>query len=195
VATGGSNVMKRKEHKIINGVSFKECSKCKEWKELTLFRKDKGKWDGLYPYCKECANAKDRNIYKKNPEKKKQAVKDYMEKHPEKYNIYKPYNPKYYSSEKSRLKKRARDMKRRALKKEADLHHQITDEVIKAVLEKYNNCCVYCGENVSEKFHIDHKLPLSRGGGNEIENLALSCPDCNYKKNNKTDIEFVGKPV
>lgn len=186
---------KRKEHKVLNGVSLKECSRCREWKKLTSFRKDKGKWDGLYPYCKKCANIKDRKVYSKNPEKKKQVVRKYAEKHPEKYNFYKPYNPKYYSSEISRLKKRARDMKRRVLKREADSHHQITDKVIKSVLEKYDNRCAYCGEEVLEKFHIDHKLPLSRGGGNEFENLALSCPECNYKKNDKTDIEFVGKAV
>lgn len=63
------------------------------------------------------------------------------------------------------------------------------------ILYKYNFVCAYCEKDVSDDFHIDHKFPLSRGGGNDITNLALSCPTCNYKKNDKTDLEFVGYRV
>ena len=35
-------------------------------------------------------------------------------------------------------------------------------------------------------FHIEHIISLKHGGSSEIENLAFSCPDCNYNKG--TDI-------
>lgn len=43
-------------------------------------------------------------------------------------------------------------------------------------------------------YHIEHLLPVSRGGGNVIENLALACADCNLKKGTQTEKEFRHKP-
>lgn len=43
-------------------------------------------------------------------------------------------------------------------------------------------------------YHIEHLLPVTRGGGNVIENLALACADCNLKKGTQTESEFRQKP-
>lgn len=51
--------------------------------------------------------------------------------------------------------------------------------------------CVYCGVLLSSKYHIDHKLPVSRGGGNELENLQITCPRCNTQKHAKTHEEYL----
>ena len=161
---------------------------------LDDFAKDGSKWDGLRGFCKKCSNEKYRIIYAKNPKKKYDKVLEYQRK-TGRISKYKPYNPKYYSSKKSKEKKLARDMRRRVLKENADLEYKITYLVIERVKEKYSNKCAYCGNDCSIKFHIDHKLPLSRGGGNQFDNLALSCPTCNYKKHDKTDIEFIGHVV
>jgi 5-methylcytosine-specific restriction endonuclease McrA len=32
---------------------------------------------------------------------------------------------------------------------------------------------------------IDHKIPLSKGGSNDVKNLWLVCKDCDKKKRNK----------
>ena len=51
------------------------------------------------------------------------------------------------------------------------------------VLEKYGGRCAYCGIKF-DKMHIDHVVPVSMGGGNEIDNLMPSCQSCNnYKMN------------
>lgn len=184
---------KRKNHIFIDGEELKECGKCKQLKTLDMFPKD-NKWDGLHPYCKNCKKEKDHKTYMKNPQRKYQIVKAYMIK-TGMYFKYKPYNPRYYSSEKSRLKKRARDLKRRVLKKNADLNYKIDNLVIEQIINKYNGKCAYCGQECKEHFHIDHKIPLSRGGDNNFDNLALSCPHCNLSKNDKTDIEYIGHTV
>lgn len=46
--------------------------------------------------------------------------------------------------------------------------------------------CVACGVNlITSGYHIDHKIPLSKGGTNWIDNIQLLCPSCNLSKNNK----------
>lgn len=37
---------------------------------------------------------------------------------------------------------------------------------------------------------IDHLIPVSRGGGNEWDNLAIVCRSCNSTKNDLTDGEY-----
>lgn len=39
--------------------------------------------------------------------------------------------------------------------------------------------------------HLEHKTPISRGGGNTFENLDVSCAGCNRRKHTKTAEEFL----
>jgi 5-methylcytosine-specific restriction endonuclease McrA len=41
--------------------------------------------------------------------------------------------------------------------------------------------------------HVDHRIPLILGGTNELENLVLSCADCNLSKSAKLPGEFSGR--
>lgn len=53
--------------------------------------------------------------------------------------------------------------------------------------KKYNNTCPMCKKKEPEiKLTIDHKIPISRGGSNYIENIQPLCERCNSVKNNKT---------
>lgn len=47
--------------------------------------------------------------------------------------------------------------------------------------------CPYCGDPVKE---IDHKQPLSKGGEHSLDNLQMTCLDCNRSKGDMTDEEF-----
>ena len=58
------------------------------------------------------------------------------------------------------------------------------------LLEKHKHKCFYCGKAVSG-FEVEHMLPKSRGGSNRIDNLTLSCHDCNQKKDTLTAEEFI----
>lgn len=77
--------------------------------------------------------------------------------------------------------------KRRAAKR--NLGESFSSEEITKLLIDQNNRCHYCKEFLSA-YHRDHKIPLCRDGGNTIENVALTCPPCNLKKNRKTEEEF-----
>ena len=185
---------KKIEHIFKNGVEMKICTKCNSLLPLSDFRKDRTKSDGYYSSCKICTSKRDHDAYIKNPKKKYEKVLEYQIK-TGLIRKYKPYNPKYYSSDESKRKKRARDLNRRLLKRNADAKSKITSDVITRIIKKYDGKCAYCGKNCIEKYHIVHKIPLSKGGGNEFENLALSCPKCNLSKNDKTDVEYIGHKV
>lgn len=52
--------------------------------------------------------------------------------------------------------------------------------------------CFYCGNNTNyEKWTIDHKDPISRGGSRLKENRIGACYNCNHAKNNMTLSEFL----
>jgi len=55
-----------------------------------------------------------------------------------------------------------------------------------------NYACFYCGA-FDEKGHVDHIIPLSRGGTDNLENLVWSCVSCNTSKGDMTLQEWRSK--
>ena len=51
-------------------------------------------------------------------------------------------------------------------------------------------CCIYCGRS-DVKLGPDHKIPLSRGGSNDITNIVPACKPCNSRKRHRTASEFL----
>ena len=62
-------------------------------------------------------------------------------------------------------------------------------EIREYLLEKFHHICVYCSKT-GVPLEIEHLTPRSRGGSNTVDNLAISCHECNQKKNNLTAEEF-----
>jgi hypothetical protein len=60
-----------------------------------------------------------------------------------------------------------------------------------AVRQRDGNRCQYCGAS-DGPMEIDHRLPWSRGGKHELENLALACLPCNRDKRAMTVEEWRG---
>lgn len=53
------------------------------------------------------------------------------------------------------------------------------------VAERASHCCEYCLSQVEycpDPFTVDHILPRSQGGTDDIENLAFACIGCNGRK-------------
>lgn len=53
------------------------------------------------------------------------------------------------------------------------------------VFKRDNYTCVECGAKKEDgaTLHIDHILPVSKGGTDEMDNLQTLCADCNLNKN------------
>jgi len=59
-------------------------------------------------------------------------------------------------------------------------------------IKKYGTLtCYLCLKSIEfGQDSLEHKIPLSRGGTNLYENLAIACRNCNSKKYNKTEKEY-----
>jgi hypothetical protein len=60
---------------------------------------------------------------------------------------------------------------------------------LQEVIERLGASCVYC-DAIDVPLQVDHIIPVVRGGGDEIENLAPACERCNKRKGSKTASEF-----
>lgn len=51
--------------------------------------------------------------------------------------------------------------------------------------------CAICRVSVKGGYHVDHIMPLARGGLHEPRNLQLLCGPCNMRKNAKDPIQYM----
>lgn len=67
---------------------------------------------------------------------------------------------------------------------------------IERLLEQQDHRCPACGGDLralpNVEVHIDHKVPLSRGGSNWPDNIHVLCEPCNLSKGTKAWDEFIG---
>ena len=70
-----------------------------------------------------------------------------------------------------------------------------TKKIKEQILHEADNKCEYCGVKLDiNNMSIDHKIPLSKGGSNDISNLAAACRSCNMVKADKI-IDSIPNPI
>lgn len=66
-----------------------------------------------------------------------------------------------------------------------------TSDDIKRQYEKQSGLCYWCETAVGKKYHVDHVVPIIRGGTNDPSNIVIACPLCNLSKGTKMPEDFV----
>lgn len=56
---------------------------------------------------------------------------------------------------------------------------------VRRLWSEQGGCCAYCKSPLT-KYHIDHVVPIAKGGLHVPKNWCLSCPDCNFRKHART---------
>lgn len=77
---------------------------------------------------------------------------------------------------------------RRARMKGAEGKH--TPDDVARILEAQGHRCVYCDADLHDGYHIDHIVPLIRGGTDWPDNLQCLCAPCNLSKHDIMPDEF-----
>ncbi len=64
----------------------------------------------------------------------------------------------------------------------------MTPDLRKQIMIRDNYTCQYCGKYMPDEvgLHIDHIIPVSKGGKTVPSNLQVLCSKCNGSKSNKT---------
>lgn len=83
---------------------------------------------------------------------------------------------------------RARAARRRARKAGSSGNYTTVD--IKVILKLQRGRCAYCRTRVGRAFHVDHIVPLFRGGSNDRTNIQICCSKCNSGKSARDPIEY-----
>ena len=65
-----------------------------------------------------------------------------------------------------------------------------TLQIEKWLIDQVPYVCYYTGAKLGLNFEADHKVPLSRGGSPDLNNICLCTPAMNGAKGNLTDKEF-----
>jgi 5-methylcytosine-specific restriction endonuclease McrA len=140
---------------------IKVCSTCKNEKPLDEFKKTKGVRDGHSSWCKKCWSIY--VISNQNKENKKRN------------------NHKWGQSEKGSATKKAAKEKRRA-------HHLDATVPLNKDERGYINW-LYWKMKVMRRagfdVHVDHRIPISKGGLHIPENLQIIPGEDNLRKTNK----------
>ena len=99
------------------------------------------------------------------------------------------YNKKYYETptgRKNRLKSvqkwRGKNIEKvKEYARSYTGHRRLQDRFF--LLRLHNFTCVYCGRKSPEvSLQIDHIVPKSKGGKDELGNLTVACRECNIGK-------------
>lgn len=190
---------------------MKFCKRCATAKELTCFGRNRAAPDGLYSLCRECkskANARRRERpgfkakeaaqgrarYVANREAALQRRRARYAANPDKalaqHRAWRMRNLDHHRALCRQWAKqnpeaaRVLVRRRRARLMAADGTHTVQD--IAALFAQQRGRCAMCAVDLlTAGQHVDHVMPLSRGGGNGADNLQLLCPTCNRRKSNK----------
>lgn len=166
---------------------LKYCPKCGEWKPATneYFAFHKLKSDGFNANCKEC----NRRYKLKNKERISEWGRSYYERNRDEIR-QKTGKYRITHREDRRPVRRAEVLRRLALKRNAEGTHTAAD--VEQQYKAQRGKCYYCGVKVGDTYHVDHVVPLSRGGSNGPENIVIACVTCNCSKRDKLPHEWKG---
>lgn len=154
--------------------------------------------------CVECINGKAMERYWENPSDHHKRARQWDAENRDRVRVltrdrlrhYRAENPdrfreynRKYRLEKPHIHRNANRNRKARIRGSVGSH---TPEDVAEILRRQKYRCAECSASVRKatERHVDHIMPLSRGGSNGKENLQILCPPCNLRKAAKHPLDF-----
>lgn len=166
---------------------MKQCKKCGVEKALDDFYAYKS--GNAWARCKACVSSDSMGWQRANPER---TASTQSARKPHK----REYNKRWYRSPAGRAWHRANADKIRARSREKNAARngrkrmKIDVALLQELRVLQGHRCAYCPAELGDRPHLDHVVPLSRGGTHTLDNVVWSCAPCNLSKHAKTPEEW-----
>lgn len=154
---------------------MKLCRACGKDLPVDEFNLSRANSDGLQSRCRPCQKSYFDAWYLKNASKKDRNQKARRAKNPD---YDRQWYAKRYQDPVGRAVILAGRMRYRARRAGASGSYTASEWL--ELCDKYGNVCLSCLEYKS--LTVDHVIPLSKGGTNDISNIQPLCGPCNSKK-------------
>lgn len=174
------------------GLPFgKVCTRCGEWKVLEDFYVRKDGVEGRASHCKVCkrAYARSRTADKAAYDKRyrKENLKQIMEGRRRRYQANRQESiatsAQWRKDNPDMFRRNARHYAKQYQARKKGASGSFTAREWNALCDRYGNICLCCAQ--AKPLTIDHVVPLSKGGCNNISNIQPLCHSCNSSKNDK----------
>ncbi len=180
------------------------CTKCGNtfpWSP-EFFKKGRGRSGCMQP-CRKCDQKQSNEWKRKNREHCNKVTAEWRKNNRERHNAnakrwrdahkekahaatkrWEKQNPiaKRLNAHQQRIKRYAKTSRGTCTKQDIDLQH-----------ERQKGRCWWCKTKLNGKYHVDHRVPLSKGGMHDRSNIVISCEECNRSKGAKLPQEFAGR--
>ena len=177
----------------VYGRPRKVCSRCASHRKAY----DRLRYDPKHPRGNRTPEGarKDSRLWRsRNPERKVESDRLYRENNREKRRVS---GRAWHEANKKKINLKSADYRKNNPDKDVEYKHRRrarlsgasgghSSEDIRGLLEQQNSRCEACRIRLAvkgkRKYHVDHMVPLSRGGSDDVSNLQLLCQTCNQRK-------------
>jgi len=164
-----------------------QAKRFKEWSKKNYAREQK-RWRDWYKKNRRAKTQYAKKYRELNPEKVAAATKDWAKRNPDKMRAI---DRRKYEKHKSKMLQNMRVwrsknpdkvavIKERRRARESGAAGDFTAEAWIQLKQRARYQCLCCRKK--KKLTIDHVVPLSKGGTNDISNIQPLCRSCNSKK-------------
>lgn len=183
-------------------VATKRCRCCQQELPREVFMSRPSNRDGLYSYCRKCNSAKVKESLASRPGWKEHKREYDRARNERLKEALTEYRKDYYLRNRERKLAYSREW----AAKNPDLRRTISQnykhrrrmaessgmsgrELAKWKREQ-PKVCHWCGAKCAKHYHVDHYVPLSKGGRHQADNLVIACGPCNLRKSAKDPFDF-----
>lgn len=167
-------------------IALKNCPQCATEKNRSQFGKDRSRRDGLACWCRDCLRAHRRRWHADNREKSLAQIKQSRIRNPPNRALEVARVAEWAKNNPERRRVHVKTCKHR---RRSQTNGWIPSSKLSAWEGAQAKVCHWC-EVECDTYHLDHRVPLARGGEHSLRNLVISCPACNRRKGARCPIEF-----